>query len=214
MRDTPEFGAIRTTAEGLVVCIIQDTRSRQVLMVGYQDEEAWNATVDTGLVHFHSRSRETLWKKGETSGATLAVSAIQIDCDKDAVLISVISAGPTCHTGSVSCFSEAASPTLGSVIDELAATIASRIGADPSKSYTAGLIEDGDLAARKVLEEAGELAFAAKDTASGGDDQRVVEEAADLLYHILALLAHQSVEPQRIADALIARRRWTLTDLP
>lgn len=212
MKDTPAFSEIKTGSDGLVVCVVQDSRTHRVLMVAYQDEEAWNRTHDTGFVHFHSRSRDALWRKGETSGNSLSVSEVQIDCDSDAVLISATSAGPTCHTGAISCFGVAdsttpGSVTLGSAIDELAATVASRMGADPSTSYTAHLIEDGDLAARKVLEEAGELAFAAKDTAGGGDDQRVVEEASDLLYHMLALLAHQGVAPHRVAEELAARRR-------
>jgi len=200
-----DFETITLDQNGLVPCIVQDATTREVLMVGYQDEEAWGRTSETGLVHFHSRSRNTLWLKGETSGNTLTVDSITLDCDKDAILITAVPAGPTCHTGDVSCFGSGASASLGAVLDSLTATIESRVDADPSESYTARLLLSDDLAARKTLEEAGELAFAAKDASRGGSDQRVVEEAADLLYHTLVLLAQQGVDPQRIAAELLSR---------
>jgi phosphoribosyl-ATP pyrophosphohydrolase/phosphoribosyl-AMP cyclohydrolase len=174
-------------------------------MLGYQDEQAWEKTLETGFVHFHSRSRDELWLKGGTSGNTLVVDSVRADCDDDAILIGVRPAGPTCHTGSNSCFGSQRSDTLGAVVDSLSETIARRADADPSVSYTARLIVDPNLAARKTLEEAGELAFAAKDTATGASDQRVVEEAADLMYHLLVLLAQQEVDPQRVADELVSR---------
>ncbi len=201
----PAFDSIRTDQSGLVPCIVQDATSHEVLMVGYQDEEAWDRTTETGLVHFHSRSRDTLWLKGETSGNTLSVDSIRLDCDNDAVLINARPAGPTCHTGTTSCFGSGQPVSLGSVLDELVATIEDRAGADPSESYTARLLAADDLVARKTLEEAGELAFAAKDTASGTTDQRVVEEAADLFYHALVLLAQQGVDPDRVASELLSR---------
>jgi phosphoribosyl-ATP pyrophosphohydrolase/phosphoribosyl-AMP cyclohydrolase len=201
----PPFASLRSDHNGLVPCIIQDFHTRVVLMIGYQDEEAWERTTDTGLVHFHSRSRDTLWLKGATSGSTLTVASVQVDCDSDAVLISARPAGPICHTGSYSCFDAERTATLGSELDRLAATITSRTDADPEKSYTAQLLADPDLVARKTLEEAGELAFAAKDTIAGASTQRVVEEAADLLYHTFVLLAQQGVDPQRVADELAER---------
>ncbi len=205
MTAAPSFDTLRTDRDGLVPCVIQDADTREVLMVGYQNREAWDKTAETGLVHFHSRSRNTLWLKGETSGNTLSVVSTHLDCDSDAVLISTHSAGPTCHTGSVSCFTSDAPVTLGTALDRLAATIKKRASADPTESYTATLIANGDLAARKTLEEAGELAFAAKDTATGSTDQRVVEEAADLFYHALVLLAQQGVESGRVAQELTDR---------
>ncbi len=206
----PAFDSIRPDRSGLVPCIVQDATTREVLMVGYQDEEAWDRTTETGLVHFHSRSRDALWLKGDTSGNTLSVESIPLDCDEAAVLISARPAGPTCHTGMVSCFGSgrlgSGEPvTLGFVLDSLVATIADRADADPSESYTARLLASGDLVARKTLEEAGELAFAAKDTSTGATDQRVVEEAADLFYHALVLLAQQGVDPERVASALLSR---------
>ena len=205
MPSPPAFASLRTNQDGLVPCIVQDLATHEVLMLGYQDEEAWERTLETGSVHFHSRSRDELWFKGGTSGNTLAVDSVRADCDDDAILIGVRPAGPTCHTGSSSCFGSQPSDTLGAAVDSLLATIAHRADADPSVSYTARLIADPDLAARKTLEEAGELAFAAKDTATGASDQRVVEEAADLMYHLLVLLAQQGVDPQRVADELVSR---------
>ena len=205
---TPEahaFSSLQSNGAGLVPCVVQDASTGTVLMVGYQDAEAWERTHETGFVHFHSRSRNVLWKKGETSGNTLSVVSIDVDCDDDAVLIRVQPGGPTCHTGMTSCFASDGSPTLGATIDVLMDTIRQRADADPSESYTARLLANGDLVARKVLEEAGELAFAAKDTATGLPDQRVVEEAADMLYHLLVLLKQQQVDPQRVADELDRR---------
>jgi phosphoribosyl-ATP pyrophosphohydrolase/phosphoribosyl-AMP cyclohydrolase len=205
MIDQPAFDSIRTDRNGLVPCIVQDATTREVLMVGYQDEEAWDRTTETGLVHFHSRSRDALWLKGETSGNTLSVESIHLDCDVDAILITARPAGPTCHTGAISCFGSGQPVTLGTVLDGLIATIKDRADADPSESYTATLLAGGDLVARKTLEEAGELAFAAKDTSTGATDQRVVEEAADLFYHALVLLAQQRVDPERVASELRSR---------
>ncbi len=205
MTDQPAFDSIRTDPKGLVPCIVQDATTREVLMIGYQDEEAWDRTTETGLVHFHSRSRDTLWLKGETSGNTLSVESIRLDCDVDAILITALPAGPSCHTGAISCFGSGHSATLGTVLDSLTRTIRYRAGADPSDSYTAALLAGGDLVARKTLEEAGELAFAAKDASTGATDQRVVEEAADLFYHTLVLLAQQGVDPGRVATELVSR---------
>jgi phosphoribosyl-ATP pyrophosphohydrolase/phosphoribosyl-AMP cyclohydrolase len=205
MIDQPPFSSIRTEPNGLVPCIVQDATTREVLMVGYQDEEAWDKTAETRLVHFHSRSRDTLWLKGETSGNTLSVESIRLDCDVDTILITALPAGPTCHTGAISCFGSGHPVTLGAVLDNLVRTIKNRADADPSESYTATLLAGGDLVARKTLEEAGELAFAAKDASTGATDQRVVEEAADLFYHALVLLAQQEVHPGRVASELLSR---------
>jgi phosphoribosyl-ATP pyrophosphohydrolase/phosphoribosyl-AMP cyclohydrolase len=199
------FTSIQKDDHGLVPCVIQDASTGQVLMVGYQDAEAWERTRETGFVHFHSRSRDTLWMKGGTSGNTLSMVSIDLDCDTDAVLIRVRPTGPTCHTGTTSCFGPDEPPTLGAELDKLSDTITDRADADPSESYTARLLRDDDLAARKLLEEAGELAFAAKDTTRGISDQRVVEEAADVLYHLLALLSQQGVDPRRVAEELERR---------
>lgn len=197
------FDTLRAGPDGLVPVIVQDAASRSVAMLGYMDSEALERTHATGLVHFHSRSRNALWMKGETSGNTLAVRSIHVDCDRDAMLVVAESAGPVCHTGSDTCFGPA-SASLGSVVDRLSSIIAARRSADPATSYTARLVADGDLAARKVLEEAGEVAFAFKDLPEG-DVEHVTEEAADVLYHLLALLAAADVEPGDVAEELRSR---------
>lgn len=189
---------------GLVPVVVQDVATNRVAMVAYMDDEAYEATTTTGYAHFHSRSRDALWKKGETSGNTLAVVDILADCDADTLLVRVAPSGPVCHTGDETCFGDSPAPTLGAVVDGLTDIVASRTTADTEVSYTARLTSDRDLAARKVLEEAGEVAFAVKDL-PGGAPERVVEEAADLVYHLLALLAASEVDPGEVGREL--RRR-------
>lgn len=190
--------------DGLIPAIVQDVSTKAVSMLGYMNDEALRRTQETGFVHFWSRSRSRLWKKGETSGNTLAVRSIRPDCDADALLVSVEPVGPVCHTGSSTCFGEVEDPSLGVVLDRLGRIVAGRHGADPDRSYTARLIADPDLAARKVLEEAGEVAFAVKDLPDGGT-QRVVEEAADVMYHLLALLEAAGADTTRVAAELRSR---------
>ena len=176
----------------LTAGIVQDDLTGQVLMLGFLDEEALRLTRETGLVHFHSRSRNQLWKKGETTGNTLSVVSIREDCDGDAMLIRAIPAGPTCHTGSFSCFGDA--ETFGT-LSRLSATIWSRRDERPEGSYTVSLLEGGvEAAGRKVVEEAVEVLLAATNHANGGPPERVAEEAADLVYHLLVLLAERGVE--------------------
>lgn len=195
------FADLAAGPDGLVVAVVQDATTRQVLMVAYMNEEAFDTTHTSGQAHFWSRSRSELWRKGATSGNTLAVVDIRIDCDADALLVLVEPSGPACHTGSTTCFGEPTT-TIGSVIDQLAGIIRTREGANPSESYTASLIASPDLAARKVLEEAGEVAFAAKDLSTGGSPSRVVEEAADEIYHLLALLASLGIDPNDVGTVL------------
>ncbi|MGI9528492.1 MAG: bifunctional phosphoribosyl-AMP cyclohydrolase/phosphoribosyl-ATP diphosphatase HisIE [Acidimicrobiia bacterium] len=198
------FDDLSAGPDGLVVAVVQDAATRDVLMVAYMNQEAFDATQASGQAHFWSRSRNELWRKGATSGNTLAVADIHIDCDGDALLMLVNPSGPACHTGSTTCFGEHPT-TIGVIIDRLAAIIHSRVGADPGDSYTASLIADPDLAARKVLEEAGEVAFAAKDLSAGGSSSRVVEEAADEVYHLLALLASLGIDPSEVGTELTRR---------
>jgi phosphoribosyl-AMP cyclohydrolase / phosphoribosyl-ATP pyrophosphohydrolase len=200
-----DFSTLAPSNDGLVVCVIQDAVTGSVRMVGYMDAEALRLTEETGFVHFWSRSRGRIWKKGETSGNTLTVRSVSVDCDGDALLITTDPDGPTCHTGAETCFGASSAATFGATIDSLARIIATRAGADPADSYTARLLSDPDLAARKVLEEAGEVAFARKDLALGGDPSRVTEEAADLLYHLLALVAGADLHVEGIAEELRAR---------
>ena len=190
------------TAE-LIAGIVQDDRTGQVLMLGFLDEEALRLTRETGLVHFHSRSRGQLWKKGETSGNTLSVVSVKEDCDTDAILIRAIPAGPTCHTGSVSCFGDAES--FGT-LPRLWVTIVARREGRPEGSYTVSLLDAGvEAIGRKVVEESVEVLLAAKDHVGGGQPERVAEEAADLLYHLMVLLAERDIELASVMEVLDRR---------
>jgi phosphoribosyl-ATP pyrophosphohydrolase/phosphoribosyl-AMP cyclohydrolase len=171
--------------------IVQDSASGRVLMLAWMDDEAERLTRETGEAWFWSRSRQKLWRKGETSGNTLAVDELRDDCDADALLLRVTPAGPSCHTGSVSCFAPA-----------LWRTISGRALERPEGSYTTELLEAGiGAVARKVGEEAVELTVAALDES----DERVVEEAADLVYHLYVLLAARGLDVAAVEDELVRR---------
>jgi phosphoribosyl-AMP cyclohydrolase / phosphoribosyl-ATP pyrophosphohydrolase len=177
--------------ESLRPAIVQDARDGRVLMLAWMDAEAERLTRETGEAWFWSRSRGRLWRKGETSGNTLAVEELRDDCDGDALLLRVDPAGPACHTGSVSCFA----PPLWR-------TIAERAANRPEGSYTVSLLDGGvGACARKLGEEAVELTVAALDES----DERVVEEAADLVYHLYVLLAARGVDIARVEEELQAR---------
>jgi phosphoribosyl-ATP pyrophosphohydrolase/phosphoribosyl-AMP cyclohydrolase len=173
--------------------IVQDSASGRVLMLAWMNDEAERLTRQQGEAWFWSRSRERLWRKGETSGNTLAVDELRDDCDGDALLLRVTPAGPACHTGSVSCFAPA-----------LWRTIAQRALERPAGSYTTELLDAGiGACARKVGEEAVELSVAALDE----PDERVVEEAADLVYHLYVLLAARGLDIAAVEDELAHRAR-------
>ncbi len=219
--------------DGLVPAIVQDAADGKVLMLAWMDAEALAATLSSGEVHFHSRSRDRLWRKGETSGNVLRLRDIALDCDADAILLTVDPAGPTCHRGTRSCFDPepaatetapedritAGDPTTpqGFVwLETLWATIASRALDRPAGSYTTTLIVGGvDRAGRKVTEEATEVLMAAKDDATAesvGADREATRaalagETADLLYHALVLLAERGLAPAEVIATL--RRRHT-----
>jgi len=177
----------------LKAAIVQDAATNRVLMLGWMNDEAERRTRESGEVWFWSRSRERLWRKGESSGNTLAVEELRDDCDGDALLVRASPAGPTCHTGSVSCFAP-----------ELWRTIAERAAERPEGSYTTELLAAGvGACARKVGEEAVEVTVAALDES----DERLVEEAADLIYHLYVLLAARGLDVSQVEDALRARRR-------
>lgn len=196
---------------GLVPVIVQDAKTADVLMLGYANDASMMATRETGLMHFWSRSRNQLWMKGETSGNTMTVVDLRLDCDSDALLARVEPAGPACHTGARTCFDaiEAADakPRGGDELDRLWATIRSRAETRPPTSYTTSLIDGGvDACGRKVAEEATELLMAAKDHAAGnGTETRVVEEAADLVYHLLVLLAERNITLGQVEEELAGR---------
>ena len=213
---------VRFGADGLVPAVVRDAGDGAVLMLAWMDREALDATLTTREVHFHSRSRDRLWRKGETSGNVLRLVDIAADCDADALLVTAAPAGPTCHRGTRSCFdyvvaaTPAAAPaTQGFAwLETLWATIAERAATRPQGSYTAGLLGRGvDAVGRKVTEEATEVLIAAKSdaaaqaTAAPRDETRaaVAAETADLLYHALVLLAERDVAPADVIAALEAR---------
>jgi phosphoribosyl-AMP cyclohydrolase / phosphoribosyl-ATP pyrophosphohydrolase len=199
------FESLVPAADGLVVTVVQDATTHDVLMIGYSNAESLDATERTGVVHFWSRSRQSLWMKGETSGNHLRFESVAADCDRDALLMRATPTGPVCHLGSETCFGASRSAGLGAMVDRLIDVIDSRQGADPSSSYTARLLEGGDLVARKVIEEAGEVAFAAKDAWAGGERAPIASEAADLLYHLLVLLSASDVTPEAVGDEIRLR---------
>lgn len=170
--------------DGLLPTIVQEEASGRILMLGYMNREALETTISTGLATFHSRSRERLWTKGETSGNRLKVSAILTDCDDDALLILAEPEGPTCHLGTISCFGEETIPGPGWLAD-LSRVIASRARAGDETSYTRKLLDSGlERIAQKVGEEGVELALAAVTR----ERDASAEEAADLLYHLAVLM--------------------------
>ena len=190
-------------ADGLIPAVVQDRASGDILMVAYANAEALAKTASTGQAHFWSRSRKALWRKGDTSGHTLAVASMRKDCDGDAVLMTVDPAGPACHTGSRTCFA-AETVTLAGGLGELERVIAGRASADPAVSYTARLLGRGlDHTLKKVGEEATEVVLAAK----GESDERLAEECADLVYHLMVVLAHRRLPLARVLEVLAARRR-------
>ena len=210
--------AVRFGADGLVPAIVRDAADGEVLMLAWMDREALDATLATGQVHFHSRSRDALWKKGETSGNTLSVRAIAADCDADALLVTAEPAGPTCHRGTRTCFDAVdAPPTLTqgfAWLEELWSTIADRAATRPEGSYTARLLNGGvDAAARKVTEEASEVLIAAKDDAAAESSRMprdatraaLAGETADLLYHALVVLAERNLAPAEVIAVLRER---------
>ena len=174
----------------LRAAIVQDARDGRVLMLAWMDDEALRLTKETGEAWFWSRSRERLWKKGETSGNTLAVEELRDDCDGDALLVRVVPSGPACHTGSTSCFAPA-----------LWRTVVERVRDRPEGSYVASLADAGvERAAQKLGEEAVEAAIAAT-----ADDGRLVSEAADVLFHLYVLLAVAGVDVSDVEDELARR---------
>jgi len=189
---------------GLVPCIVQDWRTGEVLTLAYMNEEALARTRASGETHFFSRSRGTLWHKGETSGNVQRVQALRYDCDADALLALVDPAGPACHTGERSCFYRGdmeAAPH--EALPALERTIADRRAAQPEGSYTAQLLAEPSRIGDKLREEADELASAAADES----DERVHEEAADLLYHLSVLLASRRLAVDGALEELNERRR-------
>jgi phosphoribosyl-ATP pyrophosphohydrolase/phosphoribosyl-AMP cyclohydrolase len=200
-----EDAAIAFDEHGLVPCVIQDWRSGEVLTLAYMNAEALDRTRATGEVHLWSRSRSELWHKGETSGNTQAVKALRYDCDADAVLALVEPAGPACHTGERTCFhnGQLQPEAPHEALPALERTIAARDAERPAGSYTAELLADPGRVGAKVREEAEEVARAAREES----DERLAEEAADVLYHLAVLLRSRGLALADAEEVLVARRR-------
>jgi phosphoribosyl-AMP cyclohydrolase / phosphoribosyl-ATP pyrophosphohydrolase len=184
---------------GLAPAIVQDADRGTVLMLAWMNAEAWQLTRTTGAVHFWSRSRSALWKKGETSGHVLRVVDLRVDCDLDAILVRARPAGPTCHTGATACFFHAAdvdddgAPAIH-VLDQLAQVIAARRAATATRSYTRSLLDGGvPKILGKIAEEHGELAAELAAEGEAADPHKIVHETADLLFHVLVGLAARDV---------------------
>ena len=187
---------------GLLPVVVQDRASGDVLMVAWANAEALARTAETGLAHFWSRSRKALWRKGETSGNGLRVVEARADCDRDTLLFVVDPEGPACHTGARTCFGET-SPTAAGMLEELARVVAVRAEAPPEESYTARLLSKGpDQVLKKIGEEATEVVLAGR----AQSDERLAEETADLLYHLLVALRQRGLPLARVMDELRRRR--------
>ena len=213
----PDEQAVRFDEQGLVPCVVQDRGTGEVLTLAYMNLEAFRQTLRTGEVHFWSRSRGELWRKGATSGNTMRLRELRVDCDGDALVALVDPSGPACHTGARSCFHRSIGDDAGreeSAADEpppatfealaaLERRLAQRQAERPAGSYTVELLDDPERIAAKVREEADEVAVAAADET----DDRVAAEAADVLYHVAVLLRGRRVPVARVLDELNERRR-------
>ncbi len=213
------FEQVRYDEKGLVPCVAQDAESGEVLTLAYANEEALRLTVETGEVHFFSRSRERIWRKGEESGHVMKLVQLRVDCDGDAVLALVEPTGPACHTGERTCFYRELGGSAGPEKDApavpgepepvahealatLQRTLRSRAAERPAGSYTVQLLDDPKLIGEKVEEEAEEVVRAAREES----DERVAEEAADLLYHLSVLLASRELPLSAPMEVLNGRR--------
>jgi len=202
-------GEINFDERGLAPCVAQDASTGEVLTLAYVNAEALERTTETGEMHFWSRSRDELWHKGATSGNVMKVRDLRYDCDADAVLALVDPAGPACHTGERTCFHRALpgesspDPVTHEALPGLERTLAARKSERPEGSYTSQLLADPGLIGEKVREEADEVARAV----AGESDERVAEEAADVLYHLEVAMLSRGVPLGRALDVLLARRR-------
>lgn len=223
LREPSDLDGLTFDARGLVPVVAQNARSGGVLMVAWANREALGRSLETGEMHFWSRSRGTLWRKGETSGNVLRIRTLHADCDGDTVLALVDPTGPACHTGEVTCFGAGteprgteedptyrgaipdelpASPMGPHVLDELWSVICGRARDRPEGSYTTLLLEDRNLRLKKLGEETAELILAATE----GEPDRVTEEGADLIYHVLVVLQAAGSSWNDIREELARRR--------
>lgn len=198
----------------LLPVIVQDEITNEVLMMAYMNKEALQLSLETKLAHYFSRSKQRIWKKGESSNHLQHISSFMIDCDNDTLLLKVKQDGVACHTGRKSCFfteldsgevtieKSVETDAMYGVIDTLYHTILERKSADPETSWTAKLLSKGDNdILKKVVEEAGEFSFAVKDK----DEDEIIYECADLTYHVLVALGHMNISPDRIKQELARR---------
>lgn len=197
---------VKFNEQGLVPAVVQDAQSKEVLTVAYMNKESLEKTIETGETWFYSRSRQELWHKGATSGHTQKVVSIKADCDQDALVVEVISAGPACHTGTISCFTESIveneRPGSVAILPQLVEVIKQREIDMPEGAYTTYLFDKGiDKICKKVGEEATEVVIGAKNR----DKEEVKWESADLLYHLLVLLQEQKVDIYEVLDVLQQR---------
>lgn len=201
---TPKFpmDGVRFDADGLVPVVAQEETTGEVLMVAWANRESLQQSLKTGRMTYYSRSRKELWEKGATSGNMQSLVGLHLDCDGDAVLALVRSAGPSCHEGTDTCFHRAGEPTPGPVLFDLANTIGARKEKPPEGSYTAKLLADPTLAGKKIGEEATELVMAL----ARESEDRVAAEAADLFYHALVACAGRGVALHDVLEVLGRRR--------
>ena len=189
--------------DGLIPAVVQDADSGALLMQAFMNSDSLQKTLDTGLVTFYSRSRQKIWQKGEESGNVLNCVEVSSDCDNDSLKVLAKPSGPVCHKGTPTCWDASTQPAL-TFLTELEAVIAARKGTDAESSYTARLFENGvKFIAQKVGEEAVETAIAA----SAGDEQEVLEESADLLYHLLVLLKARDLSLKDVVSTLEERHK-------
>lgn len=215
MGEMSKLDEIRFDEFGVAPVVMQDAETGEVLTLAYANRESVEKTLRSGEAHFYSRSRDALWRKGETSGNTQRVAEVRLDCDADSLLYKVHPDGPACHTGENSCFYTtlagegvgvekglAAKETAGAMLDRLAATVSARHASSTEESYTAKLLASGtDRVAQKVGEESVEVVIAAM------SDHRLAEESADLLYHLMVLLEERGVGFERVGEVLRDRHR-------
>ena len=210
MIEPVQLDKLRFDEKGLIPTIVQDWLDSTILMVGYMNQEALTQTVQTQRVHFWSRSRQRLWKKGESSGHELVVKKLYVDCDRDALLVKAEPIGPTCHTGKRSCFftemqddvsweARETAEAWGGIFERLYETVLSRKQHPQADSYVSKLLQGGlDRILKKVVEESGEVALAAKNE----DRKEIVYEVADLWFHTLILLGHAGISTQEVYQEL------------
>jgi phosphoribosyl-ATP pyrophosphohydrolase/phosphoribosyl-AMP cyclohydrolase len=201
---TPD--ALKYDGQGLIPAVVQEAETGEVLMVAWMDRDAVAATLQTGLTHFWSRSRQTAWRKGETSGHSQHVRGVYADCDADTLLVQVHQDGVACHTGNRTCFFtslQGPAAAAANMLDRIERIVAERKAAPAAGSYVAGLLAKGEAAVcRKIGEEAVEVVTAAL---GGEGDRRVIEEVADLWFHTIVLLGERSIPLREVLEELARR---------